>query len=146
MGTADRLVAAGRFAAVWAVRHQPLPAAGAAALPGGRSCCSAGSLAHDARGCIAATCRSGPPGIEAVKQVTEKGHSVAEVAARAGIGVNTVSNLEAGRNVSFENLIRVAMVLGRLQELEELFKPHLNSVDDILRYESNTARQRIKSK
>ena len=84
--------------------------------------------------------------IEAVKQGTEKGHSVAEVAARAGIGVNTVSNLEAGRNVSFENLIRVAMVLGRLQELEELFKPHLNSVDDILRYESNTARQRIKRK
>ncbi|VDN26394.1 unnamed protein product [Cylicostephanus goldi] len=54
----------------------------------------------------------------------------ADVAARAGIGVNTVSNLEAGR----------------LQELEELFKPHLNSVDDILRYESNTARQRIKRK
>lgn len=26
----------------------------------------------------------------------------AEVAARAGIGVNTVSNLEAGRNISFE--------------------------------------------
>lgn len=71
----------------------------------------------------------------------------ADVAARAGIGVNTVSNLEAGRNVSFENLVRVAaMVLGRLQELEELFKPHLNSVDDILRYESNTARQRIKRK
>ena len=84
--------------------------------------------------------------IEAVKQVTEKGHSVAEVAARAGIGVNTVSNLEAGRNVSFENLVRVAMVLGRLKELEELFKPDLNSVDDILRYESNTARQRIKRK
>ena len=70
----------------------------------------------------------------------------ADVAARAGIGVNTVSNLEAGRNVSFENLVRVAMVLGRLKELEELFKPDLNSVDDILRYESNTARQRIKRK
>ena len=70
----------------------------------------------------------------------------ADVAARAGIGVNTVSNLEAGRNVSFENLVRVAMVLGRLKELEELFKPHLSSVDDILRYESNTARQRIKRK
>lgn len=70
----------------------------------------------------------------------------ADVAARAGIGVNTVSNLEAGRNVSFENLVRVAMVLGRLQELEKLFKPHLNSVDDILRYESNTAHQRIKTK
>lgn len=70
----------------------------------------------------------------------------ADVAARAGIGVNTVSNLEAGRNVSFENLVRVAMVLGRLKELEELFKPDLNSVDDMLRYESNTARQRIKRK
>lgn len=70
----------------------------------------------------------------------------ADVATRAGISANTVSNLEAGRNVSFENLIRVAMVLGRLKKLEELFKPHLNSVDDILRYESNTARQRIKRK
>ena len=48
--------------------------------------------------------------------------------------------------VSFENLVRVAMVLGRLKELEELFKPHLNSVNDILRYESNSARQRIKRK
>ena len=70
----------------------------------------------------------------------------ADVATRAGVSVNTVSNLEAGRNVSFENLVRVAMVLGRLKELEELFKPDLNSVDDILRYESNTARQRIKRK
>ncbi|WP_441375030.1 helix-turn-helix transcriptional regulator [Acinetobacter lwoffii] len=69
-----------------------------------------------------------------------------DVATRAGVSVNTVSNLEAGRNVSFENLVRVAMVLGRLKELEELFKPDLNSVDDILRYESNTARQRIKRK
>ena len=70
----------------------------------------------------------------------------ADLATRAGISVNTVSNLEAGRNVSFENLVRVAMVLGRLKELEELFKPDLNSVNDILRYESNTARQRIKRK
>ena len=70
----------------------------------------------------------------------------ANVAARAGVGVNTVSNLEAGRNVSFENLVRIAMVLGRLKELEALFKPQLNSVDDILRYENNTARQRIKRK
>jgi transcriptional regulator with XRE-family HTH domain len=30
----------------------------------------------------------------------------ADVATRAGISVNTVSNLEAGRNVSFENLVR----------------------------------------
>ncbi len=43
--------------------------------------------------------------------------SQAEVAARAGVGVNTVSNLEAARNVSVENLVRIAMVLGRLNKL-----------------------------
>lgn len=41
--------------------------------------------------------------------------------------------------------VNIAKV-GVLKELEELFKPHLNSVEDILRYESNTARQRIKRK
>ncbi|HAV5002021.1 TPA: XRE family transcriptional regulator [Acinetobacter baumannii] len=72
--------------------------------------------------------------------------SQAEVAARSGVGVNTVSNLEAGRNVSVENLVRIAMVLGKLHELQELFQPQLNSVNDILRYESQTKRQRIKRK
>lgn len=68
----------------------------------------------------------------------------ADLAARAGIGVNTVSNLEAGRNVTFESLVRLAMVLGRLQELEGLFKPKLDSLDDILRYENSVNRYRIK--
>jgi len=72
--------------------------------------------------------------------------SQAEVAARSGVGVNTVSNLEAGRNVSVENLVCIAMVLGRLHELQELFQPQLNSVNDILRYESQSKRQRIKRK
>lgn len=70
----------------------------------------------------------------------------AEVAARAGIGVNTLSNLEAGKSVAFESVIRVAMVLGRIDDLEALFKPRLNSLDDILRYENNSNRQRIKRK
>ncbi|RJT51930.1 transcriptional regulator [Rahnella variigena] len=70
----------------------------------------------------------------------------ADVAARAGVGVNTVSNLESGKNVGFENVIRVAMVLGRLSELEELFKPKVDSLDDILRYESSLKRQRIRKK
>lgn len=70
----------------------------------------------------------------------------AELAGRAGIGVNTLSNLEAGRNVSFESLVRVAMVLGRLGELEALFMPKLESLDDILRYEKSASRQRIKRK
>lgn len=70
----------------------------------------------------------------------------AELAGRAGIGVNTLSNLEAGRNISFESLVRVAMVLGRSSELESLFKPKLASLDDLLRYEKTANRQRIKGK
>ncbi|MCH4813814.1 helix-turn-helix domain-containing protein [Vreelandella neptunia] len=67
-----------------------------------------------------------------------------EVAGRAGIGTNTVSNLEAGRNVGFENLVRVAMVLGRAKELDALFLPRLESIDDIRRYEESTQRKRIR--
>jgi transcriptional regulator with XRE-family HTH domain len=70
----------------------------------------------------------------------------ADVAGRAGVGVNTVSNLEAGRNVSFESVVRVAMVLGRHQDLEQLFQPRLESLDDILRYENSAQRQRVRGK
>ncbi|WP_336432187.1 helix-turn-helix transcriptional regulator [Providencia alcalifaciens] len=68
----------------------------------------------------------------------------ADVAERAGVSANTVSNLEAGRNVSFENMIRIAMVLGRSKELEGLFMPNLNSIDDIVRYDEGKNRQRVK--
>ena len=70
----------------------------------------------------------------------------ADVASRAGIGTNTVSNLEAGRNVGFENLVRVAIVLGRTKEIEALFRAKLESLDDIRRYEGSATRQRIKRK
>lgn len=70
----------------------------------------------------------------------------ADVAARAGIGVNTVSNLEAGRNVGFETVVRVAMVLGRVKELQALFQPMLDSLDDIHRYEDSAKRHRIRKK
>lgn len=70
----------------------------------------------------------------------------ADVAARAGIGVNTLSNLEAGRSIAFDSVVRVAMVLGRLDEIEGLFKPKLDRLDDILRYENSAQRQRIKKK
>ncbi|EGT0637665.1 helix-turn-helix transcriptional regulator [Citrobacter werkmanii] len=70
----------------------------------------------------------------------------AEVAARSGVGVNTVSNLETGKNVGFENLVKVAMVLGYGDALEGLFKPRIDSLDDILRYEKSAVRQRVKRK
>jgi len=57
-----------------------------------------------------------------------------------------VSNIEAGRNVGFETVVRVAMVLGRVKELDELFKPKIERRDDILRYDESASRQRIKNK
>ena len=70
----------------------------------------------------------------------------AELAGRAGIAANTVSNLEAGRNVGFESVVRVAMVLGRTKELEGLFLPKLDSLEDIRRYENSLNRHRAKRK
>ncbi len=70
----------------------------------------------------------------------------AELARRAGVGVSTLSNLEAGRNTSVETLVRVAMVLGRTQELTALFTPQLQSLDDIQRLERAKQRQRIREK
>lgn len=70
----------------------------------------------------------------------------ADLAGRAGIGTNTISNLEAGRNVGFEVVIRVAMALGRIKELEGLFLPKIDSIEDIRRYENSTNRLRIKKR
>jgi len=68
----------------------------------------------------------------------------ADLAGRAGIAANTVSNLEAGRNVGFENVVRIAMALGRTKELEGLFLPKLESIEDIKRYEKSAQRMRMK--
>lgn len=72
--------------------------------------------------------------------------SQGDVAARAGLSTNTVSNLEAGKGVGFENIIRVARVLGRANELDDLFSPRLTSLNDIQRYEENAHRHRAKRK
>lgn len=69
-----------------------------------------------------------------------------EVAARAGIGIGTLSNLEAGRSVAFDSVVRVAMALGRLNDLENVFSPRLDSLGDIERYNQGAERQRIRGK
>nr|WP_176048392.1 helix-turn-helix transcriptional regulator [Burkholderia sp. BCC1644] len=91
---------------------------------------------------------------EVVKRLCERlrterlavGMTQSDLAGRAGIGTNTVSNLEAGRNVGFEAVVRVAMALGRIKELEGLFQPKLDSIEDILRYEKTAKRLRTRRK
>jgi len=70
----------------------------------------------------------------------------AELAKRSGVSLTTISNLEAGRNISFETLVQVAMVLGRTQELSELFQPKVQSLTDMQRLEHAKTRQRIREK
>jgi len=43
-------------------------------------------------------------------------------------------------------VVRIAMVLGRHHDLEQLFQPKLESLDDILRYESSSQRHRARGK
>ena len=91
---------------------------------------------------------------EVVKRLCERlrterlavGLTQSDLAGRAGIATNTVSNLEAGRNVGFEAVVRVAMALGRIKELEGLFQPKLDSIEDILRYEQSAKRLRTRRK
>ena len=91
---------------------------------------------------------------EVVKRLCERlrterlavGMTQSDLAGRAGIATNTVSNLEAGRNVGFEAVVRVAMALGRIKELEGLFQPKLDSIEDILRYEKTAKRLRTRRK
>lgn len=70
----------------------------------------------------------------------------AELAQRAGITKSTLSNLESGKNTSLETLVTVAMVLGRSEELTELFQPRVSSIEDIKRLEKAQCRQRIRGK
>jgi transcriptional regulator with XRE-family HTH domain len=51
-----------------------------------------------------------------------------DLADRAGLAVGTVKNLEAKGQTSLETLVRVAMVLDLVHELEPLFLMQVNSI------------------
>jgi len=50
--------------------------------------------------------------------------TMAEVAERAGVGVNTVQRLEKGEGTTLENVLRVARALGVLEALTASLDPY----------------------
>ena len=78
--------------------------------------------------------------VERVAQSMTQG----ELAARAGVSKSTNSNVESGQSVRFEYIVRVAMALGRANELENLFQPAIDSIADVNRYEATATRQRVR--
>lgn len=51
-----------------------------------------------------------------------------ELAARAGVSVGTVKNLEGKGQASMETLIRVVLALGLTEQLQALFIPRTDSI------------------
>ena len=78
--------------------------------------------------------------VERVAQSMTQG----ELAARAGVSKSTISNVESGQSVRFEYIVRVAMA--RVSELENLFQPALDSIEDVNRYEATATRKRVRNK
>lgn len=54
--------------------------------------------------------------------------TAAEVADRAGVGVNTVLRLERGEGATLENVLRVARALGLLDVLTDALDPYASDV------------------
>jgi transcriptional regulator with XRE-family HTH domain len=54
--------------------------------------------------------------------------TMAEVAERAGVGVNTVQRLEKGEGTTLENVLRVARALGVLEALTASLDPYQTDV------------------
>ncbi len=68
--------------------------------------------------------------------------TAAEVADRAGIGVNTVLRLENGDGATLENVLRVARALGVLEALTDALDPYATDVGRLRADESLPARVR----
>ena len=68
--------------------------------------------------------------------------TAAEVADRAGIGVNTVLRLENGNGATLENVLRVARALGVLEALTDALDPYTTDLGRLRADESLPARVR----
>lgn len=65
----------------------------------------------------------------------EKGLTQAGLADRAGVSLPTLRKFEQKGSISFESLLRLSMVLGRLEDIVNVTKPNegnFSSIDDVL--------------
>lgn len=56
----------------------------------------------------------------------------AQLAERAGVGLSTVRRVELGKGGSLDNIIRITIALGRVNEFAELFATTPKTVDEVL--------------
>lgn len=56
----------------------------------------------------------------------------ADLANKAGIGLSTVARIETGDGGTLDNMIRLAIGLGLINEFATLFELKANSIDDII--------------
>ncbi|MGH3613243.1 MAG: helix-turn-helix transcriptional regulator [Pseudonocardia sp.] len=68
--------------------------------------------------------------------------TAAEVADRAGVGVNTVLRLEKGRGATLENVLRIARALGVLDAITVALDPYATDVGRLRADEALPARVR----
>ncbi len=56
----------------------------------------------------------------------------AELANKAGIGLSTVARIESGDGGTLDNVIRLAIALGLINEFSTLFEPQPDTIKDII--------------
>lgn len=73
-----------------------------------------------------------------------KAYTQAEFSKVSGISKGTISNIESGKSVQFENVLKVLRALDCLNSLEILLPPAESTPMELLREKSENKRQRVR--
>ena len=68
-----------------------------------------------------------------------------ELAVKVGIAIGTVKRFEKSGEIQFNHLLRIALVLGRLEDFSDIFAP-ADVPDSLYELKSNKPRQRARKK
>lgn len=56
----------------------------------------------------------------------------AQLAEAAGVGISTIARIEAGQGGAFDNIIRIALALGLINDFSDLFECSPQTIDDVI--------------